>query len=273
MHDVLVVGGGIAGLRAAVAAKGAGASVALVTQSHPARSFSVTVQDGINAPESAEGRDSHISETLAAGAGLNVPCSGCQRLPRGGRACRRARPDGRALQPGRLRHRPRQRIRRRSVPDGLRQRHHGPRHHADPLRAGYRRGRGHLRGVDRSLAGRGRRRMRGRCGAPTRHRRGAGVPCESGRPRDGRPPPRVRPQHRIPAVQRLRHRARVQGRSGARGHGVRPVLPRGAERQPSCSLPAAAWCRSGAGGRQRPAERYSWTTPRSRLASPTHCSV
>ena len=73
MHDVLVVGGGIAGLRAAVAAKGAGASVALLTQSHPTRSYSVTVQDGINAPDSAEGLDSHINDTLAAGAGLNVP--------------------------------------------------------------------------------------------------------------------------------------------------------------------------------------------------------
>lgn len=72
MYDVLVVGGGIAGLRAAVAAKGAGASVALITQSHPTRSYSVTVQDGINAPASADGRESHISETLAAGAGLNV---------------------------------------------------------------------------------------------------------------------------------------------------------------------------------------------------------
>lgn len=73
MHDVLVVGGGIAGLRAAVAAKSAGASVALITQSHPTRSYSVTVQDGINAPDSAEGRDSHIQDTLAAGAGLNIP--------------------------------------------------------------------------------------------------------------------------------------------------------------------------------------------------------
>ena len=73
MHDVLVVGGGIAGLRAAVAARGAGASVALLTQSHPTRSYSVTVQDGINAPESAAGRDGHINDTLEAGAGLNVP--------------------------------------------------------------------------------------------------------------------------------------------------------------------------------------------------------
>ena len=84
MHDVLVVGGGIAGLRAALAAKGAGASVALLTQSHPARSYSVTVQDGINAPESTEGRDSHMSETLAAGAGLNVAAvvtSVCREAP------------------------------------------------------------------------------------------------------------------------------------------------------------------------------------------------
>lgn len=72
MHDVLVVGGGISGLRAAVAAKGAGASVALLTQSHPTRSYSVTVQDGINAPDGADARDSHINDTLAAGAGLSV---------------------------------------------------------------------------------------------------------------------------------------------------------------------------------------------------------
>lgn len=73
MHDVLVVGGGIAGLRAAVAAKSTGASVALLTQSHPTRSYSVAVQDGINAPDGTEGRDSHVKDTMAAGAGLNAP--------------------------------------------------------------------------------------------------------------------------------------------------------------------------------------------------------
>lgn len=71
MHDVLVVGGGIAGLRAALAAKAAGASVALLAQSHPARSYSVTAQDGINAPESAEGRRALAQETAAKGAGLS----------------------------------------------------------------------------------------------------------------------------------------------------------------------------------------------------------
>ena len=72
MHDVLVIGGGIAGLRAAVAAKRAGASVALATQSHPARSYSVAIQDGINAGgESEESQRSHAADTLAAGAGIN----------------------------------------------------------------------------------------------------------------------------------------------------------------------------------------------------------
>ena len=71
MYDVLVVGGGIAGLRAALAAKAAGASAALLAQSHPARSYSVTVQDGINAPESAEGRRALAQETAAKGAGLS----------------------------------------------------------------------------------------------------------------------------------------------------------------------------------------------------------
>ena len=72
MHDVLVVGGGIAGLRAAIAAKSPATSVALITQSHPARSYSVTIQDGINAPESDDGWVAHVADTLAAGAGLNT---------------------------------------------------------------------------------------------------------------------------------------------------------------------------------------------------------
>ena len=73
MHDVLVVGGGIAGLRAAVAAKSAGSSVALITQSHPTRSFSVTIQDGINSAAGSDDRwETHAEDTLAAGDGLNV---------------------------------------------------------------------------------------------------------------------------------------------------------------------------------------------------------
>ncbi|MFP4631990.1 MAG: FAD-binding protein, partial [Halobacteriales archaeon] len=48
-HEVLVVGAGGAGLRAAVAAHEAGADVALVTKLHPVRSHTGAAEGGINA--------------------------------------------------------------------------------------------------------------------------------------------------------------------------------------------------------------------------------
>ena len=52
MHefDVLVIGAGAAGLRAAIAAKQAGAKVALLTKVHPLRTNTGLAQGGINAP-------------------------------------------------------------------------------------------------------------------------------------------------------------------------------------------------------------------------------
>jgi len=47
-HDVLVVGGGGAGLRAAIAAHEAGADVAMVTKLHPVRSHTGAAEGGIN---------------------------------------------------------------------------------------------------------------------------------------------------------------------------------------------------------------------------------
>ena len=47
--DVLVVGAGLAGMRAAVAAKEAGANVAMISKVHPMRSHSGAAQGGINA--------------------------------------------------------------------------------------------------------------------------------------------------------------------------------------------------------------------------------
>lgn len=49
-HDILVVGGGLAGLRAALEAKRAGCNVAVLSKVHPLRSHSVAAQGGINAP-------------------------------------------------------------------------------------------------------------------------------------------------------------------------------------------------------------------------------
>lgn len=67
-HNVLVVGGGIAGMRAALAAKERGADVALVSKVHPLRSHSGTSQGGINA---ALGNDDsvglHAVDTIKGG--------------------------------------------------------------------------------------------------------------------------------------------------------------------------------------------------------------
>lgn len=58
-HDVIVVGGGLAGLRAAIEAKRAGLDVAVLSQVHPGRSHSGAAQGGINAAlgNHPEGRD------------------------------------------------------------------------------------------------------------------------------------------------------------------------------------------------------------------------
>ena len=48
-HEVIVIGGGLAGLRAALAAAKDGSDVAVVTKVHPLRSHSVAAQGGINA--------------------------------------------------------------------------------------------------------------------------------------------------------------------------------------------------------------------------------
>ena len=48
-HDVIVVGGGLSGLRAAIEAKTAGVDVAILSQVHPGRSHSGAAQGGINA--------------------------------------------------------------------------------------------------------------------------------------------------------------------------------------------------------------------------------
>jgi succinate dehydrogenase / fumarate reductase, flavoprotein subunit len=48
-HDVFVIGGGLAGLRAALEIKKAGRSVAILSKVHPLRSHSIAAQGGINA--------------------------------------------------------------------------------------------------------------------------------------------------------------------------------------------------------------------------------
>jgi len=58
-HDVLIIGGGLAGLRAAVAAHEAGADVAVLSKVYPVRSHSGAAQGGVNAAlgNHPDGRD------------------------------------------------------------------------------------------------------------------------------------------------------------------------------------------------------------------------
>lgn len=72
--DVLVIGGGASGLRAAIAAKRAGASVALISKVHPLRTNTGVAQGGLNAPLGKEDSPERYAEdTLLAGDGLCEP--------------------------------------------------------------------------------------------------------------------------------------------------------------------------------------------------------
>lgn len=69
--DVLVIGGGVAGLRAAIAAADAGVDVLLLTKDTVAESNTWYAQGGIAAVlQPMDSYESHVNDTLAAGAGL-----------------------------------------------------------------------------------------------------------------------------------------------------------------------------------------------------------
>ncbi len=64
-HDVLVIGAGLAGQRAAVAAASEGASVGIISKVHPVRSHSNAAQGGINAALDPEDSwESHAYDTV-----------------------------------------------------------------------------------------------------------------------------------------------------------------------------------------------------------------
>ena len=64
-HDVLVIGAGLAGQRAALAAAEAGVSVGIVSKVHPVRSHSNAAQGGINAAlQEGDSWESHAFDTI-----------------------------------------------------------------------------------------------------------------------------------------------------------------------------------------------------------------
>ena len=65
-HDILIIGAGLAGMRAALSAKELGADVAVVSKVHPVRSHSNAAQGGINAALTDRGDDwrDHAYDTI-----------------------------------------------------------------------------------------------------------------------------------------------------------------------------------------------------------------
>ena len=63
-HDVVVVGAGLAGMRAAIEASRYGADVGVVSKLHPTRSHSGAAEGGINAALGNAGEDSPEKHTF-----------------------------------------------------------------------------------------------------------------------------------------------------------------------------------------------------------------
>ena len=138
-HDVVVVGAGVAGMRAAIEASRYGADVAVVSKLHPTRSHSGAAEGGINAALGNASEDSPEQHTFFTVKGsdylgdqdaIAVMCQegpgDIYELEHMGCIFSRT-PDGKIAQ------RP---VRRRRRPAHLlRSRHHRPRPPARPLRA------------------------------------------------------------------------------------------------------------------------------------------
>ena len=64
-HDVLVIGAGLAGMRAALAMQGEGANVGMISKVHPVRSHSNAAQGGINAAlDEGDSWEGHAFDTI-----------------------------------------------------------------------------------------------------------------------------------------------------------------------------------------------------------------
>ena len=101
-HDVLVIGAGLAGQRAALAAAEAGVSVGIVSKVHPVRSHSNAAQGGINAAlDPDDCWESHAFDTIKGSDYLGGPGRGRDHVPRGARGGPPPRASRRHLPPQR----------------------------------------------------------------------------------------------------------------------------------------------------------------------------
>ena len=199
-HDVLIIGAGLAGQRAALAAAGAGATVAIMSKVHPVRSHSNAAAGG-HQRRAEPGRLLGVAR-LRHREGLGLPRRpGRDRdhVPRGAGRSAVARAPGRHLPPGARRPAGHARLRRRlGRAHLLRGRHHRPGAAARALRAADEdpRDRRPLRGVvrHRDRAGRRGRVLRGDRAQHPRRRDGA-VRRQVGDPRLRRRGPVLQADH------------------------------------------------------------------------------
>ena len=237
-HDVLVIGAGLAGQRAALAAAEGGASVGIISKVHPVRSHSNAAQGGINAALQAEDTwESHAFDTIKGSDylgdqdAIEVMCreapSELLELEHWGVTFHRneegrlgTRAFGGASRGTHL----------------LRGRHHRPGDPPRALRAAHApRGGVPLRGVVHHRARAGRRgpdRRRGHAQHP--RRLDGAVLGPRGDPRHRRQRADLRPHDQRPDLHGRRHRHGLPGRRPADGHGDDPVPPDHACRASDC---------------------------------------
>ena len=237
-HDVLVVGAGCAGMRAAIEAFDAGADVALISKIHPTRSHSGAAEGGINAAlgnASEDDPETHAFDTVKGSDylgdqdAIEVLCDEApgRRLP--------ARELGRRL----LAHRGRPDRaapvrRRRRAAHRLRGRHHRPRPDPGALRADDEARHPRLRGVLRLEARRRRRPLPGRDLLGPAQRRPEDDRREDGDPRHGRRGPALRRHDERLLVHRRRDGDGAARRRPAEGHGDDAVPPDDARADRAC---------------------------------------
>ena len=137
-HDVLVVGAGLAGMRAALAAHQSGADVAIVSKVHPVRSHSNAAQGGINAALTDRGDnwEDHAFDTIKGSDYLGDQDAIEYMCTEAGPELDRPGAHGGHLQPGRGRAAGHEGLRRATAgTDVLRRRLYGPGYAARAVRA------------------------------------------------------------------------------------------------------------------------------------------
>ena len=234
-HDVLVIGAGLAGQRAALAAAEAGATVGIISKVHPVRSHSNAAQGGINAALNPEDSwESHAFDTVKGSDYLGDQDAieiMCREAPDELLHLEHLGVTFHRDEEGQLGH---ARLRRGlGGAHLLRRRHHRPGDPARALRAAdeARRGRP-LRGVvhHRARAATTTGRI---AGAVTRNIRDGSMELFTAKrrdPRQRRQRPDLRPDDERPDLHRRRDRDGLPRRRPADGHGDGPVPPDHARR-------------------------------------------